>query len=100
MLLTSSVGGCRHNIRFFAERQQDNDKTGNISPGLVVDTGVVHPYLFDFYVQSQQGLQGTAKPTRYIVLLDEVGFQADQVQRLTSKLLLLQGSYAQICDLT
>lgn len=58
------------------------------APGLVVDTGVTHPYLFDFYVQAQQGLQGTAKPTRYIVLLDEIGFKSDQVQKLISMWLL------------
>lgn len=42
----------RHHMRFFAANPADQDRTGNLPPGLVVDKGVTHPYAFDFYRQS------------------------------------------------
>lgn len=51
----------RHNIRFFATGQTKVDKTGNLPAGTVVDTTVVNPYLFDFYLQAHAGLVGTAR---------------------------------------
>lgn len=68
-------------MRFFAMQQNDGDRTGNLQPGeqlplrpicafnqadsigLVLDTGVCHPFAFDFYLQAHSGLQGTARPT-------------------------------------
>ncbi|GAA5854435.1 hypothetical protein JCM5353_003413 [Sporobolomyces roseus] len=76
----------RHNIRFFAANPGDQDRTGNLPPGTVVDTGVVHPYLFEFYLQAHAGLKGTAKPTRYICILDEIGFTSDQLEKLLNSL--------------
>jgi hypothetical protein len=39
----------RHNMRFFAVKPADADRTGNLPPGTVVEKGVTHPYAFDFY---------------------------------------------------
>ncbi|GAA5934977.1 argonaute/piwi family protein [Sporobolomyces koalae] len=72
----------RHNIRFFAANAANQDRTGNLPPGTVVDTGITHPYLFEFYLQAHAGLKGTAKPTRYICILDEIGFTSDQLEKL------------------
>ncbi|KAH8922751.1 Piwi-domain-containing protein [Atractiella rhizophila] len=80
------VCGKRHHVRFFAEHDKDLDRTGNLSAGLVVDDKVTHPFIWDFYLQAHAGLQGTARPTHYICLLDEVGFTADQVEKLTHDL--------------
>ncbi|GAA6064192.1 hypothetical protein JCM10212_005773 [Sporobolomyces blumeae] len=84
--LTYIVCAKRHNIRFFPKNAADQDRTGNLPPGTVVDTDVVHPYLFEFYLQAHAGLKGTAKPTRYICILDEIGFSSDQVEKLLNSL--------------
>jgi eukaryotic translation initiation factor 2C len=61
--VTFVVCAKRHNMRFFAINQQDQDRTGNLPAGTVVDSAVTHPFAFDFYLQAHAGLQGTARPT-------------------------------------
>jgi len=51
----------RHNTRFFIREPNPNPnmKTmGNVQPGTVVDTGIVHPQGFDFYLNSHAAIQG------------------------------------------
>lgn len=50
-------------MRFFAMKESDADRTGNLNPGTVVDSKVTQPFAFDFYLQAHAGLQGTARPT-------------------------------------
>jgi eukaryotic translation initiation factor 2C len=76
----------RHNMRFFAINPSDADRTGNLQPGTVVDKGVTHPFAFDFFLQAHAGLQGTARPTHYIVVKDENQFTADKMQGLCNAL--------------
>lgn len=78
----------RHSTRFFghdpegaAGAGQELDRSGNLPSGLVVDSSVTHPYTFDFFMQSHQGRVGTARPTHYVCLLDEIGLSADQLQQ-------------------
>jgi eukaryotic translation initiation factor 2C len=52
----------------------------------VVDQGVTHPYAFDFFMQSHQGRVGTARPTHYVCLLDEIGVSPDELQRMVHSL--------------
>jgi eukaryotic translation initiation factor 2C len=47
----------------------------------VVDKGVTSMLDFDFYLQAHAGLQGTVKPTHYIVIYDESSLTADMVQQ-------------------
>jgi eukaryotic translation initiation factor 2C len=75
----------RHSTRFFGD-QYDIDVSGNLHAGLVVDQGVTHPYAFDFFMQSHQGRVGTARPTHYVCLLDEVGVSPDELQRMVHSL--------------
>lgn len=35
------------------------DRSGNCKPGLVVDDGIVHSKLMDFYLQSHAGIIGS-----------------------------------------
>lgn len=72
----------RHNTRFFAKERMHTDRTGNLPAGLVVDKSVTHPYAFDFFLQSHAGLVGTARPTHYICLLDELALTPDELQKL------------------
>ena len=53
---------------------------------MAVDTGVTHPYIWDFYLQAQAGLVGTACPAHYVALLDENGFNSDSMQRLVNSM--------------
>jgi eukaryotic translation initiation factor 2C len=72
----------RHGVRFFAKNPQDADRKGNIMAGTVVDTGITHPFEFDFYLNSHQGLQGTSKSGHYHMLFDDNGLTADQAQEI------------------
>eukprot|EP00899_Mesostigma_viride_P008665 jgi/Mesvir1/177/Mv13532-RA.3 len=78
----------KHNTRFCPVNPADTcaGPSGNVKPGLVVDTDVCHPTDHDFYLTSHVGLQGTAKPTHYNVLWDENKFSADDIQELTNGL--------------
>jgi len=75
----------RHNTRFFGH-QADIDRSGNLPSGLVVDRSVTHPYAYDFFLQAHQGRVGTARPTHYICLLDELSLTPDQLQQLVHSL--------------
>lgn len=76
----------RHHTRLFPDNSKDADRSGNVKAGTVVDTGICHPIENDFYLMSHAGLQGTSRPTHYHVLLNEIGFSADELQMLTYKL--------------
>lgn len=80
--ITLIVAQKRHQTRLFPQGSNDACPTGNVPPGTVVDTRVVHPFEFDFYLCSHYGSLGTSKPTHYHVLHDEIGFTSDQLQKL------------------
>ncbi|XP_059288312.1 protein argonaute 2 [Lycium ferocissimum] len=75
--ITLVVAQKRHQTRLFPE-----SGPANIPPGTVVDTIIVHPSDFDFYLCSHFGGLGTSKPTHYHVLWDENGFNSDSLQKL------------------
>lgn len=56
--LTFIVVGKRHHIRFFPKGKSPR-KDGNAPAGLVVDTGITAPGIFDFYLLSQPGRLGS-----------------------------------------
>ncbi|KAJ4439862.1 hypothetical protein ANN_07990 [Periplaneta americana] len=58
----------------------------NPPPGTVVDDVITLPSRYDFFLVSQSVLQGTVSPTSYNVIYDNVGLDADKLQRLTYKL--------------
>ena len=48
----------RHHTRLFCENQRDEvGKAKNVPPGTTVDSGITHPYEFDFYLCSHYGIQ-------------------------------------------
>ncbi|CAK9182106.1 unnamed protein product [Ilex paraguariensis] len=80
--ITLVVAQKRHQTRLFLENERDGGASRNVPPGTVVDTTIVHPFEFDFYLCSHYGSLGTSKPTHYYVLWDEHNFTSDQLQRL------------------
>ncbi|PIN22149.1 Translation initiation factor 2C (eIF-2C) [Handroanthus impetiginosus] len=58
----------------------------NVPPGTVVDTKIVHPRNYDFYMCSHAGMIGTSRPAHYHVLLDEIGFSPNDLQNLIHSL--------------
>ncbi|RIA82435.1 Piwi domain-containing protein [Glomus cerebriforme] len=89
----------RHHARFFPIDKRDTDRTGNCLPGTIVETGVVHPVEFDFYLQSQAGLQGTCRPTHYHVLYDENKFTPDSLQTLSYNLCYIYARCTRVVSL-
>ncbi|CAN8002228.1 unnamed protein product [Ixodes hexagonus] len=74
----------RHSTRFMPkDPREGTGKFNNIPPGTTVDREVTHPVDFDFFLCSHAGIQGTSRPTHYYVLHDDVGFKADELQKLT-----------------
>ena len=49
----------RHRTRLFCENSRDEtkNKAKNVPPGTTVDSGITHPYEFDFYLFSHFGIQ-------------------------------------------
>ncbi|KAG6848643.1 hypothetical protein H0H93_015297 [Arthromyces matolae] len=79
--LSIIICGKRHHARFYPTNSQYADRNGNTRPGTVVDKGVTAVFDFDFYLQPHAGLQGTVKATHYTVVYDEIGFNADEIQK-------------------
>ncbi|KAI9836342.1 MAG: hypothetical protein M1838_005079 [Thelocarpon superellum] len=70
----------RHHTRLFPTGQ--GDKNGNVLPGTVVENSTAN----DIYLVAHPGLQGTNRPTRYAVILDENKLSANDFQRMTNNL--------------
>ncbi|CAG8508112.1 14010_t:CDS:10, partial [Acaulospora morrowiae] len=75
--------------RHHASETSDADQTGNCKPGTVVDSVIVVPQHFTFFLQSHAALHGTARPAYYHVILNGGEFTADEIQDLTNKLCYL-----------
>ncbi|KCZ79933.1 hypothetical protein H312_02661, partial [Anncaliia algerae PRA339] len=73
-------GGYERRGGGFDRRQGGDDNKGNVSPGTVVEE-IGHPFYYDFYMVSHYALQGTARPIRYQVLVNESNFSNDDLQQ-------------------
>ncbi|RHZ52928.1 hypothetical protein CDV55_103026 [Aspergillus turcosus] len=60
----------RHHTRFYPNPA--GPRRQNPHNGTVVDRGVVHDGLWDFYLQSHTAARGTARPGHYVVIYDEI----------------------------
>ncbi|KAF2658629.1 Piwi-domain-containing protein [Lophiostoma macrostomum CBS 122681] len=78
--ITAVIVTKRHHTRFYP---QTTNMAMNCLPGTVVDSEVTHPCYFDFYLQSHKPVQGTARPTYYFVVENDIGFGAEQLQDFT-----------------
>lgn len=84
--VTFIVCGKGHHVRFFAKNARDGDRNGNLPAGTCVDSKIVSPFGFDFYLQSQAGLVGTARPCHYVVLCNEMQFSSENLIRCINSL--------------
>lgn len=84
--LTMVIVQKRHHTRFTCVNSNDADRSGNIPAGTVVDTAVCHPTLYDFFLCSHGGIQGTSRPTHYHVIYDDHKFTPDDLQVLSYNL--------------
>ncbi|KAL6535929.1 Protein argonaute 16 [Orobanche hederae] len=78
---TMIVAQKNHHTRLFQASASEN-----VPSGTVVDTKVVHPRNYDFYMCSHAGMIGTSRPAHYHVLFDEIGFSPDYMQDLIHSL--------------
>jgi eukaryotic translation initiation factor 2C len=72
--LTAVVVTKRHHTRFYPQKPHQGDRygNGNTHPGTCVDQPVTSPYYQDFFLQSHSGIKGTARPTHYFVLKNDI----------------------------
>ncbi|CAJ1978435.1 unnamed protein product [Sphenostylis stenocarpa] len=85
---TVIVAQKNHHTRLFQA-----DGLANVPPGTVVDTTITHRSNYDFYMCAHAGMIGTSRPVHYHVLLDEIGFSADDLQNLIHSLSYVYALY-------
>ncbi|KAL1602639.1 hypothetical protein SLS60_006056 [Paraconiothyrium brasiliense] len=73
----------RHHTRFYPTDEGKKDTKGNCLPGTCVDSGVTHPNYFDFYLLSHKAVAGTARPTYYVVLENDMQLSPKALQDFT-----------------
>ena len=56
--ITYFVAQKRHHTRLFPENPKQAMRNGNILPGTVVDTDIIHPTVSSFFLASHEGIQG------------------------------------------
>jgi eukaryotic translation initiation factor 2C len=86
--------GKRHHTRFYPTSKDHADinprdpskGSYNTVPGTVVDRHVTGygDKVWDFYLQPHKALQGTARPSHYIVIKNEMGFNAADLEKTVS----------------
>lgn len=93
--VTIIVVGKRHHTRFYPTKAKEETEgnPSNPRPGTIVDRGITGSgeKQWDFFLQAHMGLQGTAKPAHYVVLKNEMGLTADQVERITHNMSYVYG---------
>lgn len=83
--ITVIVVNKRHHLRAFPINKPDGDgsRFNNVLPGTVIDKDVVSPNFMQFFLASHAAIQGTSRPTKYTVILNECEIQADDMEALT-----------------
>ncbi|KAL8715518.1 MAG: hypothetical protein Q9220_000854 [cf. Caloplaca sp. 1 TL-2023] len=86
------VCGKRHHTRLYATNPKDaNERTGNPQNGTIVDRGITMEHGWDFFLIAHHAIHGTARPTHYVVILDENAMNADGLESMTHSLCYLFG---------
>jgi eukaryotic translation initiation factor 2C len=85
--------GKRHHTRFYpTNRHHTDQKSFNTLPGTVVDRHITGygDKLWDFFLQPHKALQGTARSAHYIVIKNENGFGAIDLEHTVSSTLTIR----------
>ncbi|TGO35544.1 hypothetical protein BHYA_0154g00060 [Botrytis hyacinthi] len=82
--ITLLVVGKRHHTRFFPKLAKNVKFDNNLPSGLVIDSGVVTPNHFSFYLQSHDSALGTARSPHYIVIINESDYTPESIQKTTN----------------
>eukprot|EP01024_Parvocaulis_polyphysoides_P055415 TRINITY_DN5671_c0_g1_i1.p1 TRINITY_DN5671_c0_g1~~TRINITY_DN5671_c0_g1_i1.p1 ORF type:complete len:272 (-),score=19.08 TRINITY_DN5671_c0_g1_i1:353-1096(-) len=72
----------KHHTRFIPVGQQ-GDRTGNAFPGTVMDEEIISTGRREFFLMSQGALQGTSRPQRYHVLVNDQKMTMNQLSQLS-----------------
>nr|SZF06481.1 protein argonaute-2-like [Psoroptes ovis] len=74
----------RHHTRFVSIRGGHGFKNDshNVPSGTVVDNSIVDPKFDSFYVNSHFSPLGTSKPTKYVIIRDDLKMSPNQLQQL------------------
>ena len=83
----------RHHARFFRETNDTQnrhlfDHNNNPLPGCLIDNTVTHGQNEDFFLYSHEALQGTAKPTHYMVLENDNDEHLTEIASMVSPIFL------------
>jgi hypothetical protein len=97
--ITVLVGGKRHHTRFFPTSKNDCDNNNNCKNGTVVDRVITRPFYWEFFLQAQTPIQGSARSAHYVVIHDEIFTNskvnrenpADAIQQLTHNICYMMG---------
>lgn len=82
--LTLIVVTKRHHSRFYPQKDVEvNSKADvNLPCGTVVDTKVITPTHWSFYLQSHTSELGTARSAHYVVVYDNAGYKPRELQEI------------------
>lgn len=89
----------RHHTRLYPPPQSSqsadiiDNRTGNFHPGLLVDEAITYETGTDWFLQSHAALQGTAVPSHYKVIKNELGdrITIQAIQQMTHDMCYLFG---------
>ncbi|KAF7901748.1 uncharacterized protein EAF01_007047 [Botrytis porri] len=82
--ITLLVVGKRHHTRFFPKVAKTKKFDSNLPSGLLIDSGVVTPNHFSFYLQSHDSALGSARSAHYIVIINESDYTPEIIQETTN----------------
>lgn len=69
-------------LRLFARLNANDDKSTNVPTGTIVDTFIAHHDQQEFYMVSQQAIEGVTRPTKYRIFIDQANHNIYDLQEL------------------
>lgn len=71
-------------LRLYARSNANDDKSTNVPPGTVVDAFIAHHHQKEFYMVSQQAMEGgVTRPMKYRIFMDQADHCIYELQELT-----------------